>query len=143
MNVAIKKVDRRRRGRTKIDYKAIALSFDRVGHLLEMSPAGFSAKCSKGNFDLGVECLVDILAGHRNLYVTDIPVKLVWVKNADYGPFFSISSQTIGVEFVNLTDLQKLKIESFIRNLKAPENFSVSRTVRSIKGAPVSPAYSD
>ncbi len=103
----------RRHKRYKVQEKVIALSFNDICRIMDISVGGAAIKCL-GRSDLPPSWSLDILMVDEKFHAT-IPVKLAWEKEVQFSPVSSIFTKCVGVQFDNLTRENKKKIEYLIR----------------------------
>ena len=106
-------VELRGHNRYKISDKVIALSFDDVCRLTDISVGGAAIKCI-GKSTLPTTWILDILMMEDNFHAT-IPVKLAWEKEVSLSPFSSVFTKCVGVQFDNLTTENKIKVDYLIK----------------------------
>lgn len=106
--------------------KAIALSFDDVGRIRDISTGGFSAEYFNASLAVGDMCTVSIFEVRDKFYLKDIPVKLSWVATIQGLPPASMNVQVAGVQFLEISDYQRAQIQYFIdwHNTVAKGDFS-------------------
>jgi c-di-GMP-binding flagellar brake protein YcgR len=89
------------------------LSSGAVFIITDISAGGVSVRCN-GKSDLPTKWSLDILVTDTDFHAT-IPVKLVWEKTVHVSPYSSIATKYIGVQFDNLTQEHKSKVERLIK----------------------------
>ncbi len=114
MPATAKSDERRQSNRYKLFNRAITVSQEGVGHLIEMSYNGFSAKYIDCDFPPEKRWNTNLIISGSNLYIGKVQVKVVWSDSKVTPPYSSVSTQKIGVQFTSLTKYQKSKIARFI-----------------------------
>ena len=99
----------RKHTRYKANEGIVALSFEDVCKLMDISEGGAAVTCI-GKSEIPPKFSLDILMKEHKFH-TRIPVKLVWESAVEHSAFSSIFTKNIGVEFDNLTGEEKKKID--------------------------------
>jgi len=103
----------RRNKRYNVNEKVIALSFEDICRLTDISVDGAAIRCI-GKSNLPSKWSLDILMAEASFHVT-IPVKLVWEKSVRPSLYSTKFTKCVGVKFDNLTAENKLKVEYLIK----------------------------
>ena len=101
-------IDSRKHIRHRAKEGIIALSSGDICKLIDISEGGASILCI-GKTDTTPRFYLDILMKDDKFYAK-FPVKLVWEKEVEFSAF----TKSIGLQFDNLTGLEKYKVECLI-----------------------------
>lgn len=96
-----------------VNEKVIALSFEDICRLTDISMGGAAIKCI-GKSKLPRTWSLDIMMAEASFHVT-IPVKLIWEKPARPSLYSTMLTKCVGVKFDKLTAENRLKVEYLIK----------------------------
>lgn len=99
--------------RYKVQDKVIALAFEDVCRLTDISVGGAALKCLGGS-DLPSKWTLDIMMAEANFHAA-LPVKLAWEKEVQHSPFSVVFTKCVGVQFDNLTAEHKKQVDYLIK----------------------------
>jgi c-di-GMP-binding flagellar brake protein YcgR len=113
------RVERRRYKRFQVDNGAFVIlgsNHDRSGRILDISMGGLSFRYTTPVERKNGSYLAIVLP-ETNFYLDEVPVKTISDFELPYKlPTNSMTARRCSVQFVNLTDNQKSRIEFFINN---------------------------
>lgn len=105
--------DSRCHPRYKVHDSVIAMSFNDICQLTDISAGGVAIKCI-GKSHLPSRWSLDILMVEENFHAT-IPVKLAWEKEVLFSPFSTVFTKCVGVQFDKLTTENQSKVDYLIK----------------------------
>lgn len=124
--------EQRKFERVRIVNKALAISLNGIGHLLDISEGGFSAKFNGSGHLTTKEWAANIFISNGKYYVRNIPIKFIWEEYPDRSNIDDDSIQIVGVQFCELSLSQRAQLSDFIRHNKRDlEESSLGQQVRS------------
>ncbi len=115
-DMSVQENNHRKHKRTKLRDGVVALSFNSVCKITDISPGGISLQCF-GKGKIPEKWSIDILMKGSNLYIEQVPVKLAWNKKVQpiTGSFFP-TGKLIGAKFEALSKENQAIMANLITN---------------------------
>ncbi len=95
---------------------AVAATKTKMGHIINISKGGMTIDYISDEL-FSDENKVTILCGRKNLYIKDLPIKIVRKSNRPFAPMGTFRIQTIGVKFNFSNTAQRDQVKQYLSRL--------------------------
>lgn len=108
--------ERRQHQRFKVPEKTLAITPNIIGQLVDISVGGCELKYIDNNGNLAQEGAMDILMNDKGFYMEQVPITTAWQDRPESSAISTIVIRKVGLRFAELSQIQKEKIDYFIKN---------------------------